>query len=98
LTGDEFTAEQGLQWGMIQEIVPPDQLHYRAREIAGKIARAAPLGVQACLKSSKIARFESHEKALRDVFNDMPGILSSEDAKEGIASFMERRDAKFIGR
>lgn len=98
LTGDEFTAEQAQQWGMIQEIVPLDELHHRARDIAEKITKAAPLGVQAGLKSSKIARFESHEKALACVFKDMPDILHSEDAKEGITSFMERREAKFVGR
>lgn len=98
LTGDEFSAEQALQWGMLQEIVPEEQLHERARELATKIAKAAPLGVQASLKSSKMARFSSHEQALEKVFDDMPGVLKSEDAKEGVNSFLERREARFTGK
>lgn len=98
LTGDEFTAEQALNWGMLQEVVHADHLHSRARELASKIAKAAPLGVQASLKSSKQARFGTHEQALAGVFDDMPGVLQSEDAKEGVNSFLERREARFKGR
>lgn len=97
LTGDEFSAEQALQWGLIQEIVDVDKLHQHARELATKIAKAAPLGVQAALKSSKVSRYEDQQTAIADVFNDMPSVMTSDDAKEGIASFLERREAVFKG-
>ena len=97
LTGDEFNAEQALNWGLVQEIVEHEDLHDRARELAEKIAKAAPLGVQAALKSSKMARRHSQQTALDSVFEDMPGIIQSRDAKEGVMSFLERRDAKFVG-
>lgn len=98
LTGDEFTAEQALQWGMIQEIVAVDKLHQRSRELATKIAKAAPLGVQAALKSSKVSRYQDQKTALSQVFDDMPAVMNSADAKEGVASFLERREAIFKGR
>lgn len=98
LTGDEFSAEQAHQWGMIQELVPLDKLHARARELAEKVASVAPLGVRASLKSSKLARIDGQDKALKAVMDDMPAVLKSEDAKEGVASFMERRSACFKGR
>jgi len=97
LTGDEFSAQQALQWGLVQEIVELENLHQRAKELAQKIAKAAPLAVQAALKSSKIARRNSQQAALDVVLEDMPAIIQSDDAKEGITSFLERRDAKFIG-
>jgi len=97
LTGDEFNAEQALNWGLVQEIVEPENLHERARQIAEKIAKAAPLGVQAALKSSKMARRHSQQMALDSVFEDMPGIIQSQDAREGVMSFLERREAKFVG-
>ena len=97
LTGDEFTAEQALQWGMVQEIVEFDQLHQRAREIAQKVAKAAPLGVKASLRSSRLGLLD-HADALTKVFDDMSTVMHSEDAAEGVKSFLERRDAKFIGR
>lgn len=98
MTGDEFVAEQALQWGMVQEIHPVEALHARAEELAASIAKAAPLGVQASLRSSKMARTFGHEKALAEVFDDMPGVLNSEDAQEGVNSFLERREAMFKGR
>lgn len=98
LTGDEFFAEQALQWGMLQEIVEFDRLHDRAREIATKVADAAPLGVQAALRSSKLARKGDQKTALSAVFNDMTQIMQSEDAKEGVRSFIERRKAHFTGK
>ncbi|EAT12089.1 crotonase/enoyl-CoA hydratase family protein [Bermanella marisrubri] len=97
LTGDEFNAEQAFNWGLVQEIVARDELHNRARELATKIAKAAPLGVQAALKSSKLSRYRDHETALSTVFEDMPKIIKSKDAQEGVRSFLERREAKFVG-
>ena len=98
MTGDEFTAEQAERWGMIQELVPVENLHDRARELALSITKAAPLGVQASLRSSKLARNQGHAIALEKVFQDMPAVLESEDAKEGVQSFLERREANFQGK
>jgi len=98
LTGDEFTAPQALQWGMVQEIVEQDKLHERANEIAQKVAKAAPLGVKAALASSKKSRLHGQDAALKSVFDDMPAIMKSDDANEGIQSFLQRRDAVFTGK
>ncbi len=98
LTGDEFNAQQALEWGMLQEIVELDQLHGRARELATKIAKAAPLGVKAALASSKKARLHGHDAAFKTVFSELPSIMNSQDAKEGVMSFMERREAVFTGK
>jgi enoyl-CoA hydratase/carnithine racemase len=98
LTGDEFNAQQALAWGMVQELVERDQLHEHARTIAMKIAKAAPLGVQAALRSAKTARVHGQEAALKTLFADLPTVMQSEDAQEGINSFLQRREAKFSGR
>ncbi len=98
LTGDEFNGQQAYDWGMLTELCEPENLQQRAREIAFKIAAAAPLGVQAALKSSKTARLHGDSTALAQVFDDMAAVMTSEDAAEGVRSFMERRDAVFKGR
>lgn len=98
LTGEEFTAHQALGWGMIQELVELDQLHDRARELAKKITKVAPLGVQSALRSSKESRVNGQKVALGNVFVDLPSIMKSEDAREGVNSFLERRDAIFTGK
>lgn len=98
LTGDEFNGQEAYEWGMITELCTLETLHTRARELAQKIAKAAPLGVQAALHSSKSARTEGQALALSQVFDAMPAVLKSEDAQEGVRSFLERRSAKFKGR
>jgi enoyl-CoA hydratase/carnithine racemase len=97
LTGDEFSAQQALNWGMIQEIVEPENLHSRALELAEKVALAAPLAIQASLRSSKLARDHSEATAFSQVADEMSDIMKSKDAQEGVMSFLQRREAKFIG-
>ncbi|TDT37061.1 enoyl-CoA hydratase/carnithine racemase [Halospina denitrificans] len=98
LTGDEWTAQQACDWGLVQELVEPGQQFDRALELAEKVVNAAPLGVQGSLKSSRIARLEGHDAAKQRVFRDLAPVMASEDVQEGIQSFLERRDAVFKGR
>jgi enoyl-CoA hydratase/carnithine racemase len=98
LTGDEWTARQAFDWGLVQELVEPGELFDRAWQIAQKVARAAPLGVQGSLASSRLARLEGHEAARRALFTSLEPVMASEDVKEGISSFLERREAVFEGK
>ncbi|SFM34252.1 crotonase/enoyl-CoA hydratase family protein [Marinobacter zhejiangensis] len=98
LTGDEWTAEQSYQWGLIQELVEPGEQFKVALGIAEKIAKAAPLGVRGSLTSSKTAVSQGQEVAKQRLFPDLQPVMASEDVKEGIQSFLERRDAVFQGR
>ena len=98
LTGDEFGAEVALRLGLVQEIVEPGQQLERAMELAGKIAGQAPLGVQATLRSAWMSIAEGEIAAAEHVRDDMSAILKSDDFREGVASFRERRAAKFTGR
>jgi enoyl-CoA hydratase/carnithine racemase len=98
LTGEEFGAAEALRIGLVQEVVPHGKHVERARAIAELVAKQAPLGVQGTLANSAVA-FEQGEAAGREHLRGLlPGILASEDAKEGVASFVERREARFTGR
>jgi enoyl-CoA hydratase/carnithine racemase len=97
LTGDAWSAQDALRFGLVNEVVPPGEQYQKAREIAGRIAKAAPLGVQAVLKSSHLAQVDGEAEAIRHLFKDMLPIMQSEDAKEGVQSFLDRRDAVFKG-
>lgn len=98
LTGDTWTAEDAYRFGMVQELVEPGEQFAKAVEIAEKIAKAAPLGVQGCLKSTRTAALYGEQAAIDTVFKDLMPVMRSEDAKEGVQSFMERREARFTGR
>lgn len=98
LTGDTWTAAEAHRLGLVQEVVRAGQQQDRARELADRIARAAPLGVQAVLKSTRLAAVEGEGPAIERLFDDMVAVMRSEDAKEGVQSFLERREARFQGR
>ena len=98
LTGDEINAEEAYRLGLVQEVVEPGEEVEKAIELAETIAKRAPLGVMAALRSARISRVEGHREALKRLIPDIIPILGSEDAKEGIMSFMERREAVYKGK
>jgi len=98
LTGDEFSAAEALRLGLVQEVVEPGRELGRAVEIAQTVAAQSPLGVQATLASARLARTKGEVAAIRRLMGDLVPLMSSEDAAEGLQSFIERRAAKFKGR
>ncbi|HLA35616.1 MAG TPA: crotonase/enoyl-CoA hydratase family protein [Rhodocyclaceae bacterium] len=98
MTGDTITAAEAYRMGLVQAVVDAEQLMPTAEAWLQKIVAAAPLGVQASLRSSRHARLHGERAATETLFDDMISVMQSEDAKEGVASFMERRAARFVGR
>ncbi len=98
LTGDVFDASEALRIGLVQEVVPAAELAERATALATTVARQAPLAVQASLRSSRLAIEEGQAAALEVMMRDTQAIMASEDAAEGMQSFVERRDARFQGK
>jgi enoyl-CoA hydratase/carnithine racemase len=97
LTGDEFHADEAWRIGLVQEVVEPGQQLARAEELAQTVAQQAPLGVRATLTSARLAIAGGEEEAIRRLAPDLAPILQSEDAQEGLTSFIERRQAHFKG-
>jgi enoyl-CoA hydratase len=98
LTGDEIGAAEAYRLGLVQEVVEPGQALERAVKIATDISKRAPLGVMAALNSARISRVEGARAALARLIPDLQPIIKSEDAMEGVLSFMERREANFKGK
>ena len=99
LTGEEYDAAEAHRIGLIQEVVEPGRQLDRAVEIAQIIAtKSAPLGVKATLASAHRARTEGEAAAFRQLEPDMAELFGSEDGREGLRSFVERREAEFVGR
>ena len=98
LTGEEFGAAEALRIGLVQEVVPKGKHVERATEIARLIAKQAPLGVRATLANARIAREKGDAMAIAHLGRVLPDVLASEDAREGLQSFVERREASFRGR
>jgi len=97
LTADEMTADDAYRMGLVQEVTNTGGALGKAFEIAKTISKQAPLGVAATLKSSRIARTKGDQAAIERLLPDLLPLMSSDDVAEGVASFLERRDAKFKG-
>jgi enoyl-CoA hydratase len=98
LTGDKFGTDEALRLGLVQEVVPADELRNKAIEIARTVAKRAPLGVWATLRSSRTAQLEGTDAAVAELLVIARELMDSEDAAEGIRSFLERREGDFKGR
>ena len=98
LTAEEFGAGEALRIGLVQEVVPAGKHVDRATGIAELIGKQAPLGVQGTLENARIARDRGSRAAAEHLVSLLPKLMASEDAAEGFASFMERREAQFKGR
>ncbi|CAN5913462.1 crotonase/enoyl-CoA hydratase family protein [soil metagenome] len=98
LTADEFDADQARHIGLVQDVVAAGRHVARAVEIAQAIASQAPLGVQATLANARLAHAAAERAAVAHLRSVLPGILASEDAAEGVCSFIERRPGRFTGR
>lgn len=98
LTGDRWSAEDAYRWGMVQEIVEPGAQIDRALELASSVAEAAPLAVQGLLEASRFSLNDDRDALTKQMFTALKPIMASEDAAEGVQSFLERRKAVFQGR
>ncbi len=98
LTAEPFNAAEALRIGLVQEVVPRETLLERSASIAEKIAAQAPLGVRATLASARKALFEGPAAAMKALRPEIVRVMKSEDAREGVQSFRERRAGKYLGR
>jgi len=98
LTADEFDAAEAYRIGIVQEVVPAGTQLDRAIEIAEQIAELAPLAVQETKVSSHRYLVEGFDAAVAAFGPTQKKLFESEDAHEGVQSFIERRKAEFKGR
>lgn len=102
LLGRRMSAQEAKHYGMLNAVVPKDRLMETARDWADKIAGGAPLTIQALKEALKAIE----GKSIREGFDvirsgSLPTYeraLLSDDAKEGVRAFSERRPAVFKGR
>jgi len=98
LTGRIFDAAEALKMGLINEVVAPEMLLDRARQLAGQLAENSPLSLfytkRLLIDHARAGLDTQIEAAIRE----NAGIRESADFREGIDSFLEKRKPKWMGR
>ena len=99
VTGRLMDANEALEMGLVSRVVPQDKLMATVREIASGIAnKCSPLGVAEAKKMIYQHLFTDLATAVRDNDASMAMMTRSEDFKEGVKAFVEKRAPKFTGR
>lgn len=97
LTGRIFDAEEACRLGLVNEIVPAENLHARARELAAVLLANSPTSLARTKKLLREAGREALDRELEAAIRENAEIRSTPDFREGIASFLEKRSPEWKG-
>jgi len=98
LRADEFSADEALRIGLVQEVVEPGRQRGRAVEVARELLQCAPLALRHTIANARLALDEDEPTAIDAIPAMSKAVMVTADFQEGIASFIERRPARFTGR
>lgn len=97
-TGKTLTADECLELGLVNHVVPDEELREAAMKMAVEIAENAPLAVRATKRMMRMGETETFEQNVHHVFLQLLPLFRTKDFAEGMASFIERRPPNFQGR
>jgi enoyl-CoA hydratase/carnithine racemase len=96
-TGRMLKADEAQELGIVNHVVADEHFHEAVRELAGEIAANAPLAVRAIKRMMRAAETETFDQNVHHVFLQLLPLLRTDDFREGVAAYMEKRPPKFTG-
>jgi enoyl-CoA hydratase/carnithine racemase len=97
LAGEQFDAKQALEWGIVNRVVEPEDLMREALAMAETICQRAPLAVRATKRAMLAAYSLPFEEGIRFEHQLFKSTGATNDLREGLAAFEERRTPQFRG-
>ena len=97
LTGDRFGAVEAMRVGLVQEVLPDDEVESRARELATQMAQLSPIAVQSAKHLIRLSQGTSVEQGLAWENDLYSYCMTTEDSREGIRAFREKRQPRYRG-
>src|SRR5882724_285366 len=98
LTGAIIDAQTAFALGLVNHVVPADQLETKTMEIAGRIAEKSPIALRLAKEAVRLASRSNMDEGLRREVDLFALCFSSEDKTEGVKAFMEKRKPVFKGK
>ncbi len=98
LTGDIISADEALQLGLINKVVPDEELEVATMKLARKLAAKSPLALQIGKQGIYAMDELPYHRALDHLGELFASLCSTEDAKEGLEAFSQRRDPQWKGK
>lgn len=97
-TGNAFSAQEAYDWGIINKVVPLDNLENEVLQIARQICNNAPLAVRQVKKSLNMSQQVDIKSGYNFELEAYYRLLNTQDCQEGIKAFNEKRKAEFTGK
>ncbi len=98
LTGDMIDAETAYRFGLVNHVHPLADLRAKTLELAAKIGEKAPIALQLAKEAVKFASRSNLDEGLRREVDLFAICFSTEDKKEGVSAFLEKRKPEFKGK
>jgi enoyl-CoA hydratase len=98
LSGDMIDAQTAYNLGLVNHVYAPEELEAKTFELAEKIAEKSPIALQMAKEAVKLASRSNLDEGLRREVDLFAVCFSTEDKKEGVAAFLEKRKPIFKGK
>ena len=98
LSGEPLSAEEALRWGLVNQVVAPEELLPAARNLLRKILANGPLAIRYCLEAVQQGMEQPLDQGMFLESTLFGMAFASEDMREGTRAFLEKRPPRFAGR